>query len=60
MFRQPIEAGPGQRPPGDDDNSPAVLVRHLIVPFPPARAPTPWLGLGDPVNYAEAEPMPDK
>jgi hypothetical protein len=44
MFGQPIEAGPGQRQPGDDDNSPAVLVRHPIVLFPPARPPTPWLG----------------
>jgi hypothetical protein len=44
MFGQPIEAAPGQRRPGDDDNSPAVLVHHPIALLLAGSRPN--LGLG--------------
>ena len=43
-FGQPIEAASAQRRPGDDDNSPAVLVHHPIVLLLAGSRPN--LGLG--------------
>jgi hypothetical protein len=59
MFGEPIEAAPGQRRPGDDDDRPAVQVHHpIVLLILPRSRPQPRAGTSTiHLKGGEAEPL---